>query len=86
MKKTLETMNIQTAVAITLLGFGYWLGTTNTPYAHAQANEKPQSHIGVSIPAQGAALVKGADGNAYVIGVNGVVIRAANRGKPLPLP
>ena len=41
--------------------------------------------IGVSIPPSGAALVRGADGNAYVVDSRGLFVRASQSGKPLPL-
>ncbi len=42
--------------------------------------------IGVSIPNGGAALVKGKDGNAYIVDGRGMFVRASQSGKPLPLP
>lgn len=41
--------------------------------------------IGVSIPNGGAAVVKGSDGNAYLISQRGVFTRVSQAGKNLPL-
>ena len=50
------------------------------------ADSGMQGVIGVSIPSGGAALVKGKDGNAYVVDTRGMFVRASQSGKPLPLP
>ena len=42
--------------------------------------------VGVTIPSGGAALVKGKDGNAYIVDSKGMFVRASQSGKPLPLP
>lgn len=92
-------MTTQSSKAMTLLAagalvlVGYFLGSMNQSRAVAQdaaAAEpvKPQMSsgaIGVTIPNGGAAVVKGSDGNAYLISQRGVFTRVAQAGKSLPL-
>ncbi|MEX2216094.1 MAG: hypothetical protein WD768_18425 [Phycisphaeraceae bacterium] len=83
-----------------LLLAGYWLGASqpastvvaqDTAAAAGDAKDAAEAAfssvpMGVSIPNGGAAVVKGRDGYAYIVDSRGIWVRAAQSGKPLPLP
>ena len=91
--------NSQSKIGLILAGgalmmAGYFAGQSQ-PHALAADGDQPpkvdtdtglSGALGVPIPNGGAALVKGRDGNAYVVDSRGVFVRASQTGKPLPLP
>lgn len=68
-----------------LIGAGQGAAEAQEPKDEARQVEAAGCTIGVSIPNGGGALVKGADGNAYVVDQRGLYVRASQAGKPLPL-
>lgn len=75
-------------VAVVAMLVGYIAGTaTDTQEVHAQAQPvAATTAIGVSIPSNGAALVRGRDGRGYVVNAKGLVTAARGNGKDLELP
>jgi hypothetical protein len=70
-----------------LLVIGYVLGTMNAagPAHAAEGDQLIPVVVGVSIPAEGAAIVRGRDGKGYVVNTKGLVVPARGSGKELDL-
>lgn len=82
-----KAMTLLAAGALVLVG--YFLGSMNGTQAHAQnAAAEPRitsGALGVSIPSGGAAVLKGSDGNAYIVSQRGLYTKVSQAGKDLPL-